>query len=190
MSIRATSFVIALALALTPSGWARAQDAAKDAAAQDSSKDASKGKSEAACDHFAWPIAREKAWFAGKLRPAPSGERVAKSDEGILLALKPTESFDFFLAPERKPKPDSFSGDIVIFGVPTPGIYQVTLSDEAWIEVFENGVRLKSTAFTGQNDCPGVRKSVRFDLAPGAPVTIQISNSAKDSIKLAIAPAS
>jgi hypothetical protein len=181
MLTRATHFAIAVALALAPPGLAQAEDAAKDA---------SKDKSEAACNHFAWPIAREKAWFAANLPPTPSGERVAKSDEGILLALKPTKTFDFFLAPERKPKPDSFSGDIVIFGIPMPGLYQITLSDEAWIDVFENGVRLKPAAFTGQDDCPGVRKSVRFDLAPGAPVTIQISNSAKDVIKLAIAPAS
>lgn len=145
----------------------------------------------AACDHFAWPIKREKIWFAAKQLPtAHSGERFTMSDEGVLLELKPTKKFDFFLPPERPPKPESYSGNIVIFGVMNPGVYQVTLSEEAWIDVFENGVRLKSTAFTGQKDCPGVRKSVRFELTPGAPITVQISNAVKDQIKLAIAPAS
>jgi hypothetical protein len=157
---------------------------------QDASSDSAKDKGGAACDHFAWSIGREKAWFEAKLPATPSGERVAKSDEGFLLSLKPTKTIEFFLAPERAPKPDSFGGFAFVGGVPSPGLYQITLSDEAWIDVFENGVRLKSVAFTGQKDCPGVRKSVRFDLAPGAPVTIQVSNSAKDSIKVAIAPAS
>jgi hypothetical protein len=180
MSTRRISFAVLTAVFLT-FGAAWAEDAAPESA---------KDKSASACDHFAWSISREKAWFAAKLASTPSGERVGKSDEGFLLALKPTKTIEFFLAPERMPKPDSFSGYVFIGGVPAPGLYQVTLSDEAWVDVFENGTRLKSTAFTGQKDCPGVRKSVRFDLTPGAPVTIQISNSAKDSIKVAIAPAS
>ena len=179
MSLRAGSFGVVLALALLPAASAGADDAPSK-----------NGGQAAACDHFAWPIGREKAWFAAKLPAAHSGERVAKSDEGILLALKPTKTFNFFLRPERKPSPDSFSGNFVIFGVAAPGLYQITLSDEAWIDVFENGARLKSTAFTGDKDCAGVRKSARFELTPGAPITIQISNSAKDQIKVAIAPAS
>jgi hypothetical protein len=181
MSMRGSSFIVALIVVLVPLGVARADDA---------SPSAPKDKSEAACDRFEWPIARERAWFAGALTPTPSGERVTKSDEGILLTLKPTKTFDFVLTPERAPKPDSFSGAFTVAGVVSPGLYQVTLSDEAWIDVFENGVRLKSTAFTGQKDCPGVRKSVRFELTPGAPITIEISNSSKDSIKVGIAPAS
>jgi hypothetical protein len=156
------------------------------AGAQDTSKD----QGEAACAHFAWPIARERAWFAAKLETTPSGVRIVDTDEAILLELKPTNSFQFILTPERPPRPESFSGDVIIAGVAAPGIYQITLSDEAWIDVFENNARMKSMAFTGQKDCPGVRKSVRFELTPGAPVTVQISNSPKNSIKLAIAPAS
>jgi hypothetical protein len=149
----------------------------------------SKPDGQSACDQFAWPIKREKTWFAGKLPAAHSGERFAMSDEGLLLMLKPTKSFDFFLPPERPPKPDSYSGNIVIFGVMKPGVYQVTLSDEAWIDLFQNGFRLKSIAFTGQKDCPDVRKSVRFELTPGAQITIQVSNAPKDQVKFAIAPA-
>ena len=68
------------------------------------------------------------------------------------------------------------------------GLYQITLSDEAWIDVVENGARVKSSDFSGQKACPGVRKSVRFDLAAG-PATLQISNSESPKINLAIAPA-
>src|SRR5579864_1305671 len=157
--------LIALSLCADP---LRAEDAAKD-------------KTAAACSGFAWPIERERGWFAAELARTPSGARVVKTDEAFLLALKPTKTINFVFAPERPPKPDSYSGDVVIAGVAAPGLYQITLSDKAWIDVFENDVRLKSAAFTGQKDCPGVRKSVRFDLAPGSPITIQISNSVKDS---------
>jgi len=178
MSLRAGSFGFVLALALLS-----APAAADNAPSKNDSQ-------AAACSRFAWAVTREKSWFAAKLPTAHSGERVAKSDEGILLALKPTKTFNFFLAPERKPSPDSYSGNFVIFGVAAPGLYQITLSEDASVDVFENGVRLKSTAFTGDKDCPGLRKSVRFELTPGAPITIQISNSPKDQIKVAIAPAS
>ena len=176
MSLRGASLGVVFALALSL-GSAKGDEAQP------------KSDGQSGCDHFAWSIAREKNWFAAKMPLANSGERVSKSDEGILLALRPTKTFDFFLPPERPPKPDSYSGNVVIFGVATPGLYQITLSDEAWIDVFENGVRLKSTTFTGAKDCPGVRKSVRFELTPGAPITIQISNAVKDQIKIGIAPA-
>jgi hypothetical protein len=169
--------VLAVSAAFVAPGAAFAQDAATAPSGE-------------ACSHFAWPIGRERAWFAAKLEPKPSGVRITNTDEAILLNLKPTKTTNFILTPERPPKPDSFSGDVIIAGVAAPGLYQITLSDEAWIDVFENDARLKSTAFTGQEDCPGVRKSVRFDLTPGSPITIQISNSAKHSIRLAIAPAS
>ncbi|HXW19230.1 MAG TPA: hypothetical protein VEK35_01860 [Roseiarcus sp.] len=177
MMRRGEFVLLALALALGAPGAARAEDAAKN-------------QGEAACSRFSWPIERERAWFSANLESTPSGARLAETREAILLDLAPTNSIRFVLTPERAPKPDSFSGDVIIAGVAAPGVYQITLSDEAWIDVFENDARLKSTAFTGQKECPGVRKSVRFELTPGAPITVQISNSAKKSIKLAIAPAS
>jgi hypothetical protein len=142
------------------------------------------------CDKFAWSIAHEREVLSSEMPATPSGTRILKKDKSFHVDLTLEKKTDFFLAPERKPKPGTYSGDITIAGVEPPGVYQITLSDEAWVDVFENGMRLKSTAFTGAKDCPNVRKSVRFDLAPGAPVTIQISNSAKDSIKVAFEPAS
>jgi hypothetical protein len=176
MSFRAAFLGVVLGLApltLSPAGAGEAQS----------------NGDKAGCDRFAWPVTREKAWFSGNPPAAHSGERLAMSDEALLLALKPTKTFHFFLRPERPPKADSYSGAIVIFGVATPGLDQITLSDEAFIDVFENGVRLQPSAFTADKDCREVRKSVRFELTPGAPVTIQISNAARDSIKVAIAPA-
>ena len=92
------------------------------------------------------------------------------------------------LPPERAPKPGAFGGVLKISGLPKAGLYEITLSDEAWIDVVQNGASVKSSDFSGQKNCPGVRKSVRFPLAAG-PATVQISNVASASIQVAIAPA-
>ncbi len=93
------------------------------------------------------------------------------------------------MALERKPKNDNSFGGVLTFASPSkPGVYQVTLSSEAWIDVIQNGKSLKSTAHSGKHDCPGVRKSVRFELQ-AAPVTVQLSDVPSDTIKIAILPA-
>ena len=104
------------------------------------------------------------------------------------MALVPDESAGFVLPPERAPKPGAFGGVLKISGLPKPGLYEITLSDEAWIDVVQNGASVKSSDFSGQKNCPGVRKSVRFPLAAGS-ATVQISNAASASIQVAIAPA-
>src|SRR5271169_5529257 len=85
-------------------------------------------------------------------------------------------------------KPGAFGGVLKISGLPKAGLYEITLSDEAWVDVVQNGASVKSSDFSGQKNCPGVRKSVRFPLAAGS-ATVQISNAASAAIQLAIAPA-
>ncbi len=142
------------------------------------------------CDSFAWSIAREQAWFRdANLARRASGARLSRIDRAVELALLPTRKVRFFMPPERLPNPGGYSGEVTFFGVPRPATYQVTLSNEAWIEVFENGVRLRPIASTDAKGCSGVRKSVRFALAPGDLVLVQLSDAAKDSIKVAFAEA-
>ena len=69
--------------------------------------------------------------------------------------------------------------------MPHPGIYQVTVSRDAWIEVFENGRRLPFVGASEAKGCDGVRKSTRFALAPGDLVLVQISGASQPSIKVA-----
>lgn len=91
------------------------------------------------------------------------------------------------VAPERAPKPDSFAA---VLSAPklAPGLYQITLSAGAWVDVAEDGKLVKSSAFSSQFDCPGVRKSARFPLGAGS-ATIEISNAGVDKIMFAIAAA-
>jgi hypothetical protein len=139
-----------------------------------------------ACDQFKWSIARERGWFADA-KPAASGAPIAIG-QGYSVALRPSDSVAFAKPPERALKAGSFAARLEAPDIDKPGLYQITLSDEAWLDVIQGDAQVKSTAFSGQKDCPGVRKSVRFELKAG-PATIQVSNAASAAINLALAPA-
>jgi hypothetical protein len=141
-----------------------------------------------ACEQFEWSIKREQALF-GAAGQVASGSKLDAIGSGTVLELQPHVSVAFILPPERQPKsPESFSGVISFANVPKAGLYQVTLSAEAWIDVIQDGQAVKSTAHSGKRGCADVRKSVRFELKPGA-LTIQLSGVAEKSIKLAVLPA-
>jgi hypothetical protein len=141
------------------------------------------------CREFAWSLAREQAWFATRDLPAIESGGKAAAGRALVVKLRPMAEVAFAAAPERAAKtPDAF-GAIVFVGAPgKPGLYQVTLSEEAWVDVVQGGQRLKSAAFTGRKGCPGLRKSVRFELK-AEPLTLQISGATVDHINLALAPA-
>jgi hypothetical protein len=149
---------------------------------------AARAQDNAGCDKFKWSVARERAWFAAGAKPVAAGAEIPLADLGYAVALVPQESAGFVLPPERAPKPGTFGGVLKISDLPKAGLYEITLSDEAWIDVVQGGASVKSSDFSGQKNCPGVRKSVRFPLAAG-PATVQISNAANATIQLAIAPA-
>src|SRR5271168_4103466 len=80
-------------------------------------QDAAKNLHPSRCDTFA--NARERNWFGNAQLPRrESGARLRRIDRAVELELQPTPSVRFFLPPEKKPEPDSFSGDITFFGVP------------------------------------------------------------------------
>jgi hypothetical protein len=138
------------------------------------------------CGAFAWPVSNERAWFADQnLRRGASGLRLSRIDRAVRLNLQPTRSIQFFLPPRLPPRPDTYSGEVTFFGVPHPGVYQVSISRDASIDVFDNGMRLAPVASTEAKDCDGVRKSARFALAPGDLVLVEVSGAAEPSIKVA-----
>jgi len=139
------------------------------------------------CNKFKWSIAREREWFAASPKPVEAGADLALAETAYTVALVADDAAGFVSPPERAPKPGAYGG-VLKTAVAKPGLYQITLSDEAWIDVVQNGARVKSSDFSGQKSCPGVRKSVRFTLAAG-PTTLQVSNADAAKITLAISPA-
>lgn len=138
------------------------------------------------CDQFKWSIARERGWFATGAKPAASGASVV-AEQGYAVTLLPADAVKFRVAPERAPKAGSYGAALSV-DIGKPGLYQITLSDEAWLDVVQGDAEVKSTTFSGQKDCPGVRKTVRFDLKAG-PTVVQVSNATVQSINVALAPA-
>ena len=144
---------------------------------------------EDACASFAWPLKREQAALAAStLKIVDTGGRI-RPGEAVVLRLKSMDDIAYALAPERKPKTANSFGAIVSFEAPkVAGLYQITTSDDSWIDVVQGDMRVKSSAFSGKQGCVDMRKSVRFPLA-AAPVVVQISGAASDRVKIVVTPA-
>jgi hypothetical protein len=144
------------------------------------------------CD-FLWPLKTEMAWMqaAGAEKVASGATLAALPDAGAIeLALKPAADVTFPLTPTKTPKAGdakTFSGFVGITDVEGAHV-QVTISAHAWIDVIQNGKPLEATAHTGSENCPEIRKSVRFEVGSG-PLILQISGSEKDVIRIAVRPA-
>lgn len=143
---------------------------------------------DAACKTFKWDLTREQGWFQASPPSLVSGATLAKLEGAAALQLSPADVLTFAVTPERKPAPGSFGAIVSLPALDKATLYQVTLSDEGWIDVIQDSVSVKSGAFSGAKGCPGLRKSVRFDLKPG-PVTLQISGVKAQTINVAVGPA-
>ncbi len=139
-----------------------------------------------ACSKFKWSIERERLLLASP-KPLAADGALDIGVSGFHVALADGDKFAFSAKPQRAPKPGTHAAALTL-AVKTDGVYDVTLSDEGWIDVVDHGQTIASTAFSGQKGCPGVRKSVRFDLKAGEFV-VQLSNIDSDAINVAVAPA-
>jgi hypothetical protein len=142
------------------------------------------------CEKFAWSVARDRATFAASDKTtATAGETLTSLPAGALtISLQPGAQANFDMPPERKPRTEQWHGGMVrLPALAKSGIYQVTLSGDAWIDVIQNGRYARSVGSTGRSDCPGVRKSVRLDLE-ASPVVLQVSGVAADTIAVTIGP--
>lgn len=143
-----------------------------------------------ACGQFAWPITQEQKLFnAAGLAQLHSGETLKLGPaSAAAVRLKKMSDVQLSRAPERMPKnPDAFAGILEIDSIGKPGLYQLTASEEAWIDVIQNDAFVKSIGHSGKRGCPEVRKSIRFMLVKG-PVIVQFSGVDADAIKLALLP--
>jgi hypothetical protein len=142
------------------------------------------------CDKFAWPLAHQQAQFAAADKPVvKAGETLAAIPKAaFILQLQPGTEAAFVIPPERKSKAERwFGGAIRLPALDKPGIYQVTLSEEAWLDIVQDGRYARTVGHTGRGDCPGLRKSVRLDLS-AAPLALQVSGVTADRIFVTIGP--
>jgi hypothetical protein len=142
------------------------------------------------CEKFAWSVARDRAAFAAseKATSAAGATLTVLPTSALVIRLQPGAQANFEMPPERKPRTEQWHGGMVrLPALAKPGIYQITLSDDAWIDVIQNGRYARSVGSTDRSDCPGVRKSVRLDL-DASPVVLQVSGVAADTIAVTIGP--
>jgi hypothetical protein len=139
------------------------------------------------CDAFKWPLNKEQK-LLGAAPPIDEGAELDRdASQAVSLKLLPLDDAKLPFAPESPPK-RPFAGYVRFGKASAAHPYKVTLSDEAWIDVVQNGQFLKSVAHTGALGCPHVRKSVTFEIGP-APFTVQMSNAPGDAIAVVVTPA-
>jgi hypothetical protein len=134
------------------------------------------------CAAFKWPVAREQALFAA----APATQPGATLAVGAAadLSLVPIDEVTFKIPPEHTPAAGTFGAAAEVV-IPPAGAIQISLSEEAWIDVVQDGRAVQSVDFSGVKTCPGIRKSVRFKLSAG-PAIIQLSGAKKAGLKVAV----
>ncbi|HKA75621.1 MAG TPA: hypothetical protein VKD19_00795 [Pseudolabrys sp.] len=140
------------------------------------------------CDKFKWSLDRERALLANPSPVASGAELTPSLDAAVKMALVPFVDAKLPAPPSRLPKkPDSYAGFISVPYLQKPGMYRISLSKGAWIEVLQNGHQVKSVASSGATGCDGIRKSVKFDLTT-APFTIELSDTTENSIAIVVTP--
>ena len=142
------------------------------------------------CDKFKWPIERERAALTApdRAKLASGSEQAALPSSGITLELVAPSEAKLPTPPERAPKDGTFAGFTSIKAAPKAGLYTISLSTGAWIDVVQDGHFLKPVAFSGATDCDGIRKTMKYELAD-KPFVLQISGAKDNSLSIAILPA-
>ena len=141
-----------------------------------------------ACTKLAWNLDHERALLNGPTVSVASGAMLASLPATALaLTLQPGTSVPLPHASQKPTDPSKGAGFFTVH-VLAAGDYVVSLSGEAWIDLVQGGNLVSSTGHTGDPNCPGLRKSVKFTLT-AVPVTIEITNAATNALALSITPA-
>lgn len=141
------------------------------------------------CDKFKWSIERERAALTApdRTKLASGSEQAALPSPAITLGLVTPAGAKLPTPPERAPKEGSFAGFIGVKALKA-GLYTISLSAGAWVDVVQEGHLLKPVAFSGATDCDGIRKTMKYELS-GQPVVLQVSGARDNSLSIAILPA-
>ncbi len=141
------------------------------------------------CDKFKWNIDHERAALTApdRTKLASGSEINALPSSGVILGLVAPAAAKLPTPPERAPKDDTFAGFTSFKTAPKAGVYTISLSAGAWVDVVQDGHFLKPKAFSGATDCDGIRKTVKYELS-SSPFVLQVSGSKDNSISIAILP--
>lgn len=137
----------------------------------------------AGCDAGKWPLSTVQAHFGGTLPTLGNGDVLPALGAPVLVNLAAQTDVVFPHPPGRAAKANPAYAAVIKLGAEPAAVYQITISDGAWIDVAENGDLVKQSGYVRRKDCPGVDKSVRFK-TNGGPLAIQISGAYAKTIKV------
>jgi hypothetical protein len=140
------------------------------------------------CDKFKWPVERERAALTApdRAKLASGSEQAAIPSSAITLALVAPQEAKLPSPPERAPKDGTFAGFTSIKAAKA-GLYTISLSAGAWVDLVQDGHFLKPVAFSGATDCDGIRKTMKYQLSD-RPFVLQISGARDNSLSISILP--
>jgi hypothetical protein len=141
------------------------------------------------CDKFKWPIDHERAALTApdRVKLASGAELAAIPATGMTFALVAPADAKLPSPPERAPKDGTFAAFANFKAPAKAGIYTISLSAGAWVDVIQDGHDLKPKAFSGATDCDGIRKTMKYELST-APFVLQISGARDNALSVAILP--
>lgn len=141
------------------------------------------------CDKFKWPIERDRAALTAldRAKLASGSEQAAVPASAITLGLVAPQEAKLPVPPERAPKDGTFAGFTSIKAAKA-GLYTISLSAGAWVDVMQDGHFLKPVAFSGATDCDGIRKTIKYEFSD-KPFVLQISGAKENSLSISILPA-
>jgi hypothetical protein len=140
------------------------------------------------CDKFKWPIEHERAALTAPDRvKLTSGAELAIPATGMTFTLVAPAEAKLPNPPERAPKDGTFAGFASFKAPAKAGLYTISLSAGAWIDVVQDGHDLKPKGFSGATDCDGIRKTMKYEIS-ASPFVLQISGARDNALSVAILP--
>ena len=106
------------------------------------------------CDKFKWTIDHERAALTASNRAnLNSGADLnALPSSGVTLTLVAPADAKLPSPPQRAPKEGTFAGFANVRAAPKAGLYTISLSGNAWVDVVQDGHFLKPKGVSGATD--------------------------------------
>jgi hypothetical protein len=146
------------------------------------------------CSGFKWDVSKEHRLFGGPSVALTAGKDEAAAptiatDRLYQLQLMPQTEVAFALAPGKKMLTDGAYAGLAALELDTPGNYRVSVDVPFWIDLVANGKLAATRDFTGQPSCDAPHKIVEFDLGGAKRFVLQMSGSAKATVRLTVTQA-